>query len=106
MAMLLLATQDLLMIKGEFIALLSWEKTCNTPFKQWSVLHLELQAAVVSTCLHMLIHDELDLPVQRVTFWTDSLTVLQYITYEKRQFKPFTGNRVNEIHGASTPEQW
>jgi len=67
---------------------------------------LELQAAVVSTRLHVLIHDELDLPVHSVTFWTDSLTVLQYIANEKRRFKPFIANRVDEIHDASTPEQW
>jgi len=35
-------------------------KTRNTPLKQWSVPRLELQAAVVSTRLHMFIHDELD----------------------------------------------
>ena len=81
-------------------------KTRNTPLKQWSVPRLELQAAVVSTRLHVLIHHELDLPVQRVTFWTDSLTVLQYITNEKRRFKPFIANRVSEIHDASAPEQW
>ena len=81
-------------------------KTRNTPLKQWSVPRLELQAAVVSTRLHVLIHDELDLPVHSVTFWTDSLTVLQYITNEKRRFKPFIANRVNEIHDASAPEQW
>ena len=81
-------------------------KTRNTPLKQWSVPRLELQAAVVSTRLHVLIHDELDLPVQRATLWTDSLTVLQYITNEKRRFKPFIANRVNEIHDASAPEQW
>ena len=81
-------------------------KTSNTPLKQWSVPRLELQAAVVSTRLHVLIHDELDLPVHSVTFWSDFLTVLQYITNEKRRFKPFIANRVNEIHNVSTPEQW
>ena len=81
-------------------------KTRNTPLKEWSVPRLDLQGAVVSTPLHVLIHDELDLPVHSATFWTDSLTVLQYITNEKRRFKPFVANRVNEIHDASTPEQW
>jgi len=81
-------------------------KTCNTPLKQWSIPCLELQAAVVSRRLHVLIPDELDLPVHSVTFWTDSLTVLQYISNEKRRFKPFVANRVNEIHDTSTPEQW
>ena len=81
-------------------------KTRNTPLKQWSVPRLELQAAVVSTRLHVLIHNELDLPVHSVTFWSDSLTVLQYITNEKRRFKPFIANRVTEIHDVSAPEQW
>jgi len=34
------------------------------------------------------------------------VTVLQHITNEKRRFKPFIANRVNEIHDASAPEQW
>ena len=81
-------------------------KTRNTLLKQWSVPRLELQAAVISTRLHVLIHDELDLPVHSVTFWSDSLTVLYYITNEKRRFKPFIANRVTEIHDVSAPEQW
>ena len=31
---------------------------------------------------------------------------LQYVTNEKRRFKPFIANRVTEIHDASSPEQW
>ena len=70
-------------------------KMRNPPLKQWSVPRLELQEA-----------DELDLLVHSATFWMDSLTVLQYITNEKRRFKHFVANRVNEIHDASAPEQW
>ena len=81
-------------------------KTRNSPLRQWSVLHLELQSAVVATRLHLLIHDELDIPLQGVTFWTDFLTTLQYITNEKRRLKAFVANRVDEIHVASTPQQW
>ena len=81
-------------------------KTRNSPLRQWSVPRLELQSAVVATRLHLLIREELDIPLQGVTFWTDSLTTLQYITNEKRRFKPFVANRVNEIHEASTPQQW
>ena len=81
-------------------------KTRNSPLKQWSIPRLELQSAVVATRLHLLIRDELDIPLQGVTFWTDSLTTLQFITNEKRRFKPFVANRVNEIHEASTPQQW
>ena len=81
-------------------------KTCNSPLKQWSIPRLELQSALVATRLHLLIRDELDIPLQGVKFWTDSLTTLQYITNEKRRFKPFVANRVNEIHEASNPQQW
>ena len=76
-------------------------KTRNAPLKQWSIPRLDLQAAAVSTRLHLMIMDELDLSINSATFWTDSMTVLQYVTNEKRRFKPFT-----EIHEASSPEQW
>ena len=49
--------------------------------------------------------DELDLPINSATFWTDSMIVLQYVTNEKRRFKPFIANRFTEIHNASTPEK-
>ena len=78
-------------------------KTCNTPLKQWSIPRLELQAAVISTRLHFMIMDELYFPINSATFWTDSMTVLQYFTNEKRRFKPFIANRVTEIHDASSP---
>ena len=81
-------------------------KTRNTPLKQWSVPRLELQAAVITTRLHLLIREELDLPLVGVTFWSDSLTTLQYIVNERRRFKPFVANRVNEIREVSTPQQW
>ena len=67
---------------------------------------LELQAAVISTRLHLMIMDELDFPINSATFWTDSMTVLQYVNNEKRRFKPLIANRVTEIHDASSPEQW
>ena len=53
-----------------------------------------------------MIMDELDFPINSATFWTDSMTVLQYVTNEKRRFKPFIANRVTEIHDATSPEQW
>ena len=81
-------------------------KTRNYPLRQWSIPRLELQAAVVATRLHLLLREELDIPLHGVTFWSDSLTTLQYITNEKKRFKPFVANRVNEIHEASASQQW
>ncbi|XP_044175495.1 uncharacterized protein LOC122958626 [Acropora millepora] len=81
-------------------------KTRNSPLRQGSIPRLELQAAVVATRRHLLLRKELDIPLHGVTFWSDSLTTLQYIANEKKRFKPFVANRVNEIHEASTPQQW
>ena len=81
-------------------------KTRNSPLKQWSVPRLELQAAVIATRLHLLIREELDLPLVGVTFWSDSLTTLKYIANKRRRFKPFVANRVNEVREVSTPQQW
>ena len=81
-------------------------KKRNTPLNQRAVPRLELQAAVISTRLHLMIMDELDLPINSATFWTDSMIVLQYVTNEKIRFKPLIANRVTEIHDASTTEQW
>lgn len=76
-------------------------KTRNSPLRQWSIPCLELQATVVALRLHLLLREELDTPLHGVTFWSDSLT-----TNEKKPFKPFVANRVNEICQASTPQQW
>ena len=61
-------------------------KTRDAPLKQWSVSRLELQAAVIPIRLHTLIREELDFPVHGVSFWTDSLTALQYISNKRRRF--------------------
>ena len=79
-------------------------KTSNRHLKQWSIPRLELQAAVISTRLHLVIMDELDFPINSANLWTDYMTVLQYVTNER--FKPLIENRCSEIHDASTPEQW
>ena len=52
-------------------------KMRNAPLKQRPVPRLLLQAAAVSTRLHLMIMDELDLSINSATFWTDSMTVLQ-----------------------------
>ena len=53
-----------------------------------------------------MIKAELDLPVDHVTFWTDSLTVLQYIRNETRRFHCFVATRLEEIHEHTTLAQW
>ena len=63
-------------------------KTSNRHLKQWSIPRLELQAAVFSTRLHLVIMDELDFPINSASLWTDYMTVLQYVTNEKEDLSP------------------
>ncbi|XP_015756981.1 PREDICTED: uncharacterized protein LOC107336419 [Acropora digitifera] len=52
------------------------------------------------------IRAEMDVPINNVIFWTDSLTVLQYINNRTRRFHRFIATRVEEIHEHTTPDQW
>ena len=52
------------------------------------------------------IRAELDVPIDNVIFWTDSLTVLQYINNRTRRFHRFVATRLEEIHEHTTPDQW
>lgn len=81
-------------------------KARNAPLREWTIPRLELQAAVVATRLCKTVLKELDLPINSTTFWTDSMTTLQYIRNQTRRFPVFVANRVTEIHEASLPEQW
>ena len=66
-------------------------KCRNAPIREWSIPRLELQAAVLSSRLHKLIYNELELTISRTFFWSDSMTTLQYIKNERRRFRPVRG---------------
>ena len=55
------------------------EKCRVAPMKQQSIPRLELQAAMYGTRLEQLIVDEHDVEFERIFFWTDSTTVLQWL---------------------------
>ena len=76
------------------------------PLKTITVPRMELTAAVVSVKLHNFIIEQLDLPIHKTVFWTDSMIVLQYIRNEARRFQMFVANRLSVIHDASSPCQW
>ena len=81
-------------------------KSKLAPLKTVSLPRLELNAAVTAVRLFKNIIFDVDLPVERVIFWSDSTLVLQYINNTTHRFKTFVANRVTEIIEASTPEQW
>ena len=53
-------------------------KSRLAPLKQTTIPRLELVAATVSICLNKVLSKEFELPVDTITFWTDSMTVLRY----------------------------
>ena len=81
-------------------------KSCLAPLKQMSIPRLELAAATVSVRLNMLLKNELEIPIDKITFWTDSMTVLRYIANESKHFHTYVANRVAIIRADSRPSQW
>ena len=73
------------------------------PLKQLSIPRLELQAAVLALRLNCLIRQELTVNTEDTIFWSDSETVLQYITNESQGFHTFIANRV---YDTSNLAQW
>ena len=62
-------------------------KSRVAPLKTVTIPRMELIAAVVSVKLHKFITEQLDLPINKTVFWTDSTIVLQYIRNEARRFE-------------------
>jgi hypothetical protein len=82
-------------------------KTHVAPRKQvLTIPKLELQGAVMSVRLANAIRAELDNEIDKVLLWTDSLTVLRYISNDARRWKIFVANRVTEIRESTEPDQW
>lgn len=77
-----------------------------TPLKHVTIPRLELMAAVVAVKMDRMLRQELKIPLQESTFWTDSTTVLKYLSNEGARFKTFVANRVTTIRDHSHPNQW
>ncbi|XP_013409147.1 uncharacterized protein LOC106172792 [Lingula anatina] len=81
-------------------------KSRVAPLKSVTVPRMELTAATLSAKVHKQIMEELQLPIHRVVFWTDSTIVLQYIRNSATRFHVFVANRLQMIHDVSSPSQW
>ena len=81
-------------------------KSRVAPVKTVTIPRMELTFAVVSVKLHKFITEQLDLPINKTVFWTDSTIVLQYIKNEARRLQTFVANRLSIIDDASSPYQW
>ncbi|XP_013419027.1 uncharacterized protein LOC106179805 [Lingula anatina] len=81
-------------------------KSRLAPIKKVTIPRLELMAATLSVKLNHVILKHIDFRVSESVFWTDSATVLRYITNEGNRYKTFVANRVAVIREGSQPNQW
>lgn len=81
-------------------------KSRVAPLKQTTIPRLELAAAIVAVKIIKMLLTELDMPIDRVVFWTDSMAVLRYIQNRKARFHTFVANRLTVIQKGSQPSNW
>ncbi|GFT05009.1 DUF5641 domain-containing protein [Nephila pilipes] len=75
------------------------------PMKTITIPRLELMAAVIGARLFSSMKQSLKLPYMKTYFWTDSSTVLTWIT-RREQWSVFVANRISEITKLTTSEDW
>ena len=66
----------------------------------------ELAAAVTAVKLSVAVCQELEYKFNRVRFWTDSTSVIQYIANESKRLKTYVANRLAVIREHSKLSQW
>lgn len=91
------------MIKVGFVS----GKTSCAPMRFHSIPKLELQAAVMAARLKTTIitcHDRVK--IDKIVFWSDSITVIRWIRSDHRRYKQYVANRVAEILENSEISDW
>ena len=91
---------------GEHFCSLVMSKSRLAPIKTITLPRLELNAAVIGARLSRMLIHELDLPIERIQYWTDSTLVLQYIKNTSNRMKVFVANRVTDIREVSSSSSW
>lgn len=76
------------------------------PKKQQSIPRLELCAALTGAQLSKVITTELTLPIHSLTLWSDSSTVLTWLSSDSCRYKVFVGTRVAEIQELTGSATW
>ena len=81
-------------------------KSRVAPHKPVTIPRLELQAAVLACRLAHIVETEHDLKPNERFFWSDSRTVLSWISNDPRSYQTFVANRLGEIAESSNAGEW
>ncbi|XP_022793281.1 uncharacterized protein LOC111332252 [Stylophora pistillata] len=81
-------------------------KSKVAPLSSMTVPRLELMGAVLGLRLAQLLLTALEVPMQSVTFYSDSTDVLWWIRGRGKDFRSFVANRIGEIQMFTEPSQW
>lgn len=76
------------------------------PLKPLSVPRLELQAALLGARLIKTAEAELDIKITKRVLWSDSITVLRWITTEPRTRHMYVTHRLGEISELTQCSEW
>ena len=76
------------------------------PYGQLKIPQPELRGAVLAVHVSQYLQQALDLPISQHVFWTDSMNVLGWLQSHSRCSKVDIGNRISEIQGCTTGQQW
>lgn len=91
---------------NEIIVSLVGSKTRVAPLKLASIPRLELMAALIGARFSKAIICSHDIKVRRKFFWSDSRTVLSWISSDHRKYHQFVAVRVSEILDISEIGEW
>ncbi|XP_071058619.1 uncharacterized protein [Pseudochaenichthys georgianus] len=83
-------------IKAQVHCVFIMGKARVAPLKPITIPRMELTAAVVASRMDKMCRKELQMQLKDSIFWTDSTSVMKYISNETLRFRTFVANRVSK----------
>ncbi|XP_054643496.1 uncharacterized protein LOC129187811 isoform X1 [Dunckerocampus dactyliophorus] len=93
-------------VKGRVHLAFMLGKARVAQLEQTTILRLELTAPLLAAKVDKMLKRELSLQLNSSCFWTDSQTVLKYISNNSKRFDTFVANKVAVIREATEVCQW